>query len=95
MEPEGLAVGPGGLTSLFSVSLDVLDRISTAKSYGGDYHLFAAKLAIEQRRFFRWGQAVGFTRTQQHELLQKSRDTKRYPRATSISYSLFRGLRGD
>jgi hypothetical protein len=99
MEPVDLGVGPSGLNGLLSVSLDALDRISTAKSYGAGYHLFAAKLAIEQRRFFRWGQAVDFTRTQQHELLQK---IQRYKKVSeSCWHGLFtfsrtpRGLRND
>jgi len=67
IDPVGLTLG---LAGLFSTSVEVLDRISTAKSYGTDYHLFATKLVLERRRFFRWGQAVGLTGTQQHELLQ-------------------------
>jgi len=67
IDPVGLTLG---LAGLFSTSVEVLDRISTAKSYGTDYHLFATKLALERRRFFRWGQAVGLTGNQQHELLQ-------------------------
>jgi hypothetical protein len=67
IDPVGLTLG---LAGLFSTSVEVLDRISTAKSYGTDYHLFATKLVLERRRFFRWGQAVDLTGTQQHELLQ-------------------------
>jgi hypothetical protein len=59
VDPAGLALGLAGLSGLFSASLDALDRISAAKSYGTDYHLFTTKLSSDRRRLFRWGHAIG------------------------------------
>jgi len=56
MEPVGLTLGIAGL---FAASLDVLDRISTAKSYRKDYPLFVTKIETERLRLQLWGQAVG------------------------------------
>jgi len=68
MEPVGLTIG---LTSLFTTSLEVFNRISSASTYGEDYHLFETKVSTERARFFLWGQAVGFTGSSEpHELLQ-------------------------
>jgi hypothetical protein len=69
MESIGLTVG---LTSLFASILSALDRLSAAKSYGIDYHLFTTKLSSERRKLFRWGHAVGLAPGSgvPHELLQ-------------------------
>jgi predicted DNA-binding protein (UPF0251 family) len=61
MEPISFTIGVAGISGLFSASLDALDRISAAKSYGTDYHLFTTKLSSERRRLIRWGHAVGLT----------------------------------
>jgi hypothetical protein len=73
MEHIGITLS---ITSLFAASLDVLDRISAAKSYRKDFRIFVAKVETERLRLFLWGQAVGLTRerdgesSQQHELLR-------------------------
>jgi len=76
MDPFGITLS---IVGLFAASLDVLDRISAAKSYGNDYQIFVAKVETERLRLFLWGQAVGLARagragdgvsSQQHELLQ-------------------------
>jgi hypothetical protein len=56
VDPISLALG---LAGLYTTILDVLDRISAAKSYRKDYDLFVTKVEIERLRLFRWGQAVG------------------------------------
>ncbi|KAF8252078.1 hypothetical protein K440DRAFT_609914 [Wilcoxina mikolae CBS 423.85] len=61
VDPIGLTLGLASLASLFTTCLDVLDRISAAKSYGSDYNLFITKVETERLRLFRWGQAVGLT----------------------------------
>jgi len=67
MDPMSIIFGTLGVSGLFSATLDALDRISAAKSYGSDYHLFIAKVATERLRLSRWGrQAL------QHELMQDS-----------------------
>jgi len=58
MEPVGFTVGVAGL---FAVSLDVLDRISAAKTYGKDYQTLVTKVEIERLRLLLWGQAVGLS----------------------------------
>ncbi|KAF8540113.1 prion-inhibition and propagation-domain-containing protein [Trichophaea hybrida] len=72
VDPIGLTLGLASLASLFTTCLDVLGRISEAKSYGLDHELFVTKVKTERLRFFRWGQIV-----QQHGLLQdpKMRET--------------------
>ncbi|KAF8250363.1 hypothetical protein K440DRAFT_158802 [Wilcoxina mikolae CBS 423.85] len=70
MEYVGLGMS---LAGLFAMSLDVLDRISAAKSYGSDYHLFVTKVETELLRLFLWGQAVGLangTSTMQNTKLE-------------------------
>ncbi|KAF8252076.1 hypothetical protein K440DRAFT_491309, partial [Wilcoxina mikolae CBS 423.85] len=64
MEPVGLTIG---LVSLFTSPLTILERITAAKTYGEDYHLFVTKVNIERLRLFRWGQTAGLIR--QHKLL--------------------------
>jgi len=49
MEPVGLTIS---LTSLFITSLEVFDRISSASTYGEDYHLFETKVSAERVHFF-------------------------------------------
>lgn len=68
MEPLGLRIG---LAGLFTASLEVLDRISVAKSYSEGYDLFVTKIEIERLRLFLWGQAVGISDGMgaRHELL--------------------------
>ncbi|KAF8252073.1 hypothetical protein K440DRAFT_19100 [Wilcoxina mikolae CBS 423.85] len=56
IDPVGVTIG---LVGLFAASLDVLDRISTAKAYGKDYQLFVTKVETERLRLQLWGQAVG------------------------------------
>ncbi|KAF8252069.1 hypothetical protein K440DRAFT_609905 [Wilcoxina mikolae CBS 423.85] len=58
IDPVGMTLGIAGL---FAASLDVLDRISAAKSYGKDYQLFVAKVEAGRLRLFLWGKAVGLT----------------------------------
>jgi hypothetical protein len=59
MDPFSITIGVAGLSGLLTASLEVLDHIYTAKSYGEDYDLFITKIEIERLRLFRWGQAVG------------------------------------
>ncbi|KAF8252074.1 hypothetical protein K440DRAFT_636250 [Wilcoxina mikolae CBS 423.85] len=62
---------PIGLVSLFTSTLNTLDRLSSVKSYNKDYRLFVTKVNIERVRFFRWGQEVGLAAGgTPHELLQ-------------------------
>jgi hypothetical protein len=71
VEPIGLALGLASLPGLFTASLEILDHISTARSYGKDYHLFVTKVETERLRLFRWGQAVGLADGGiSHEMLQ-------------------------
>ncbi|KAF8252077.1 hypothetical protein K440DRAFT_636253 [Wilcoxina mikolae CBS 423.85] len=58
VDPIGLTLS---LAGLYTTILNVLDRISSAKSYGSDYALFITKVETERLRLFRWGQAVGLT----------------------------------
>ncbi|KAF8252071.1 hypothetical protein K440DRAFT_609907 [Wilcoxina mikolae CBS 423.85] len=59
IDPIGLALGLAGLPGLFTACLGILDRISTAKSYGKDYRIFTTKVETERLRLLLWGQAVG------------------------------------
>jgi len=71
VDPIGLTLGLAGLSGLFTASLEVLDHIYAAKSYGSDYHLFVTKVETERLRLLRWGQAVGLADGgTPHEILQ-------------------------
>ncbi|KAF8533432.1 hypothetical protein BDD12DRAFT_899065 [Trichophaea hybrida] len=59
MEPISFTIGVAGLSGLFNASLEVLDRISDARSYGKGYHMFNAKIKTERIRFFLWGLRQG------------------------------------
>ncbi|KAF8540109.1 hypothetical protein BDD12DRAFT_630874, partial [Trichophaea hybrida] len=51
----GLTLNLASLASLFTTCLEVLNRISAAKSYGLDHELFVTKVKTERLRFVRWG----------------------------------------
>ncbi|KAF8252068.1 hypothetical protein K440DRAFT_636246 [Wilcoxina mikolae CBS 423.85] len=71
VDPIGLAFGLAGLPGLFTACLDILDRVSDARSYGEDYHIFVAKLKTERLRFLLWGRGAGLAEGGiPHELLQ-------------------------
>jgi len=59
IDPAGVTLGIAGL---FSTVVEVVDRISAAKSYGEDYQLFVTKAVTERTRLPRWGQAVELAR---------------------------------
>ncbi|KAF8252075.1 hypothetical protein K440DRAFT_636251 [Wilcoxina mikolae CBS 423.85] len=65
VDPVGLTLGLASLASLFTTCLDVLDRISSAKSFGSDFTSFVTKVKTQRLRLSRWGHIV-----QQHELLK-------------------------
>ncbi|KAF8252072.1 hypothetical protein K440DRAFT_609910 [Wilcoxina mikolae CBS 423.85] len=102
IDPIGLTIG---LVGLFAASLDVLDRISTAKAYGKDYQLFVTKVETERFRLWRWGQAVGLARgdgvsVQQHELLQDPRIEEKVCELLTLAIQLFEdsdaiGMKGE
>ncbi|KAF8540111.1 prion-inhibition and propagation-domain-containing protein [Trichophaea hybrida] len=69
VDPIGLTLGLASLASLFTTCLDVLDRISSAKSYGSDYELFVTKVETERVRLRLWGEAVNIG-GELHERLQ-------------------------
>ncbi|KAF8538280.1 prion-inhibition and propagation-domain-containing protein [Trichophaea hybrida] len=59
IDPIGLTFGLASLPGLLTACLDILDRISTAKSYDKDYRIFRTKVETERLRLLLWGQAVG------------------------------------
>jgi len=95
IDPVGITIG---LVGLFAASLDVLDRISTAKAYDKDYQLFVTKVEYERFRLLRWGQAVGLARvgpaadrvcSQQHEFLQDPRINEKVCELLTWAIQLF------
>ncbi|KAF8535520.1 prion-inhibition and propagation-domain-containing protein [Trichophaea hybrida] len=69
IDPIGLSLGLASLASLFTTTLDVLEHISSAKSYGSDYELFVTKVETELVRLRLWGEAVNIG-GEPHERLQ-------------------------
>jgi hypothetical protein len=95
IDPVGITIG---LVGLFAASLDVLDRISTAKAYGKDYQIFVAKIETERFRLLLWGQAIGLAPvelaadgicSQQHELLQDPRVNEKVCELLTWAIQLF------
>ena len=60
MEPVGLAVGIVGLAGLFSLCLDVIEKVETYKDFGTDSQSLIAQFEADKLRFKRWGEKVGF-----------------------------------
>jgi hypothetical protein len=50
MEIAGLAIGGAGLVGAFKTTLEIVDRVSTAKAYGREYELFISLLGQERDR---------------------------------------------
>ncbi|KAF8533079.1 prion-inhibition and propagation-domain-containing protein [Trichophaea hybrida] len=55
MEFAGLAMGGIGLVGALTSSLEIFDRISSAKAYGKEYELFISLLELERARLQIWG----------------------------------------
>ncbi|RYP82119.1 hypothetical protein DL770_005683 [Monosporascus sp. CRB-9-2] len=60
MEPVGLAVGIAGLAGLFSVCLDVIDKVDSYKDYGIDSRSITAQFEADKHLFKIWARDVGF-----------------------------------
>ncbi|RYP81670.1 hypothetical protein DL769_001902 [Monosporascus sp. CRB-8-3] len=60
MEPVGLAVGITGLAGLFSVCLDVIDKVDSYRDYGVDSRSITAQFEAEKHLFKIWARDVGF-----------------------------------
>jgi hypothetical protein len=59
MEPVGLAVGIAGLAGLFSVCLDLVDRVDSYKDFGVESRSIAAQFEADKHLFAKWAQDVG------------------------------------
>src|SRR5437762_8290269 len=60
MEPGGLAVSIVGLAGLFSLCLDVIEKVEKYKDFGTDSRTLIAQFEADKLRFKRWGEKVGF-----------------------------------
>ncbi|RYP26210.1 hypothetical protein DL768_011775 [Monosporascus sp. mg162] len=60
MEPVGLAVGIAGLAGLFSVCLDVIDKVDSYRDYGIDSRAITAQFEADKHLFKIWARDVGF-----------------------------------
>jgi Prion-inhibition and propagation len=63
MEPVSFAVGIVGLAGLFSVCLDVVDKVDSYKDFSVDSHAIVAQFDADKHRFKKWCQAVGYEKT--------------------------------
>jgi Prion-inhibition and propagation len=59
MEPVGLAVGIAGLAGLFSVCLDVVEKVDSYKNFGVEFRSVIAQFDGHKLRFRKWGKGVG------------------------------------
>ncbi|KAH8592643.1 prion-inhibition and propagation-domain-containing protein, partial [Bisporella sp. PMI_857] len=61
MEPIGLAAGLTGLAGLFSVCLDVIDKVDSYKDFGFESRLIIAQFEADKLLFTQWAQTVGIS----------------------------------
>ena len=59
MEPIGFAVGVVGLAGLFSVCLDVIDKVDSYKEFGVESRSIIAQFEADKHLFTKWAQDVG------------------------------------
>ena len=59
MEPIGFAVGVVGLAGLFSVCLDVIDKVDSYKDFGVESRSIIAQFEADKYLFTKWAQDVG------------------------------------
>ena len=59
MEPIGFAVGVVGLAGLFSVCLDVIDKVDSYKDFGVESRSIIAQFEADKHLFTNWAQDVG------------------------------------
>ena len=59
MEPIGLAVGVVSLAGLFSVCLDVIDKVDSYKEFGVESRSIIAQFEADKHLFVKWAQDVG------------------------------------
>ena len=59
MEPIGFAVGVVGLAGLFSVCVDVIDKVDSYKEFGVESRSIIAQFEADKHLFTKWAQDVG------------------------------------
>ena len=59
MEPISFTVGIVGLAGLFSVCLDVIDKVDSYKEFGLESRLIVAQFKADKHLFTQWAQDVG------------------------------------
>jgi len=59
MEPIGFTVGVVRLAGLFSVCLDVIDKVDSYKDFGVDSRAIIAQFKADKHLFTQWAQDVG------------------------------------
>jgi hypothetical protein len=59
MEPIGFAVGVVGLAGLFSVCLDVIDKVDSYKEFGVESRSVIAQFEADKHLLTKWAQDVG------------------------------------
>lgn len=64
MEPVGLTVGIVGLAGLFSVCLDVIDKVDSYKDFGVESRSIVAQFEADKYLFTKWAQDVGLDKEQ-------------------------------
>lgn len=65
MEPISFTVGIVGLAGLFSVCLDVIDKVDSYKDFGVDSRAIVAQFEADKHLFTKWAQDVGISKDKQ------------------------------
>jgi hypothetical protein len=58
----GLAFGIVGLAGLFTTAIQAFDRVTAAREYSENFHLFVTQVEASRLRIVLWGQSVGLLR---------------------------------
>jgi hypothetical protein len=74
MEPISFTIGVVGLASLFSVCLDVIDKVGSYKDFGFDSRAIITQFKADKHLFTKWAQDVGISKDKPKENYHKYLD---------------------
>jgi len=74
MDPISFTVGIVGLTGLFSVCLDVIDKVDSYKDFGSDARAIVTQYEAYKHLFTRWARDVGISEDTPNESYNRKLD---------------------
>jgi hypothetical protein len=74
MEPISFTIGVVGLAGLFSVCLDVIDKVDSYKDFGIESRAIITQFEADKQLFTKWAQDVGISKDKPKENYHKHLD---------------------